>query len=128
MPHRLIAALVIGLLGLAVPAAAQGPAMPPAPSDPPGLSAVPVEGDGMPAETAPLVCHDYDELAHELERRFGETPVSIGVQANGNLLQVFASANSGSWTILSVAPDGVGCVVAAGRHWRGRDLRPDPEA
>jgi hypothetical protein len=65
-----------------------------------------------------MPCHDYQTIVETLDKRYGETPASLGLQTNGNLLQVFASSESGSWTILSVAPSGIGCIVAAGRHWQ----------
>jgi hypothetical protein len=70
-----------------------------------------------------LPCHDYQTIVETLDKRYGETPASLGLQTNGNMLQVFASSESGSWTILSVAPSGIGCIVAAGRHWQTAPLK-----
>lgn len=67
-------------------------------------------------------CHPYKEIARQLGSRYAEAPVSLGLQSNGNLLQVFASAASGSWTIVSTAPDGLACILAAGESWES--LRP----
>jgi len=66
---------------------------------------------------ARMPCHDYQTIVETLGKRYGEAPVSLGLQTNGHVLQVFTSAESGSWTILSVAPSGLGCIVAAGRDW-----------
>ena len=83
----------------------------------------------MPGPEGRLPCHDYQKIAETLDKRYGETPVSLGLQTNGHLLQVFSSATSGSWTILSVAPSGIGCIVAAGRNWQSRPPRiDDPRA
>lgn len=74
-----------------------------------------------------LPCHDYQRIVETLDKRYGETPVSLGLQTNGHVLQVFASAESGSWTILSVAPTGIGCIIAAGRNWHEqKPQRSDP--
>lgn len=73
-------------------------------------------------------CHRYDEVARQLGSRYKEAPVSLGVQTNGNLLQVFASQDSGTWTILSTSPTGMTCVIAAGRSWESLKLQGDPEA
>ncbi|MCB2055631.1 MAG: hypothetical protein KDE35_15495 [Geminicoccaceae bacterium] len=99
-----------------------GPLLAPAAVD--GLRAQEAE---PPTLTRP--CHDYAELARQLEGRYAEAPVSMGLQANGDLLQLFANEAKDSWTILSVSPGGRGCIVAAGRDWL--DLKPrsdDPEA
>lgn len=78
---------------------------------------------GVAAERLP--CHDYQTIVETLDKRYGETPASLGLQTNGNMLQVFASSESGSWTILSVAPSGIGCIVAAGRHWQSVPMKGD---
>jgi hypothetical protein len=75
-----------------------------------------------PGGQVSLPCHDYQKIAETLDKRYGETPVSLGLQTNGNMLQVFTSPETGSWTILSVAPTGIGCIVAAGRNWQSRSL------
>ncbi len=64
-----------------------------------------------------LPCHTYGDLAGQLDNKYHEFPVSMGIQSNGNLLQVFSSIDSGTWTILSIAPSGRTCVVAAGKSW-----------
>lgn len=82
-----------------------------------------------PAAAQRLPCHDYAQIADTLGERYGEAPVSLGLQSNGHVLQVFASAESGSWTILSVAPSGIGCIVAAGKSWMSRpETGTDPSA
>ena len=40
-----------------------------------------------------------------------------GLQSNGALIQVFASKDGMTWTIISTRPDGVSCIVALGQHW-----------
>lgn len=64
-----------------------------------------------------LSCHDYREVLRQLGDRYEEAPVSIGAQSNGNMLQVFASTRSGTWTIVSTAPNGTACILAAGKGW-----------
>jgi len=73
-------------------------------------------------------CHRYDEVTRQLGSRYKEAPVSLGVQTNGNLLQVFASPESGTWTILSTSPTGMTCVIAAGKSWESLKIANDPEA
>ena len=66
---------------------------------------------------ADLPCSGYQRIRAELSERYAEEPVSLGLQSNGHLLQVFASAEGNTWTIVSLAPDGMACVVAAGASW-----------
>lgn len=74
--------------------------------------------NGMPGQ---IPCHDYRSIVETLDKRYGESPVSLGRQSNGHMLQIFTSPASGSWTILSVSPDGIGCIIAAGHGWRSRE-------
>jgi hypothetical protein len=84
----------------------------------PGAAAQPPPPTAFPgAGGPPLPCSDYGEVRRQLGARYGEAPVSLGLQSNGNVLQVFASARSGSWTIVSTSPSGLACVIAAGRGW-----------
>jgi hypothetical protein len=82
-----------------------------------------------PPAQSRVACHRFDELARQLQQKYGEAPVSLGIQSNGNLLQVFASAKQGTWTILSTAPSGLSCIIAAGRGWEALAAPSgDPEA
>jgi hypothetical protein len=81
-------------------------------------AATPVPGPGQR-----MPCHDYRTIVETLGKRYGEAPVSLGLQTNGHVLQVFTSTASGSWTILSVAPTGIGCIVAAGKNWHDQRAR-----
>lgn len=84
---------------------------------------------GAPSVASGVPCHDYAQIVETLGERYGEAPVSLGLQSNGHVLQVFTSPESGSWTILSVAPTGVGCIVAAGKSWMSRPTTStDPSA
>ncbi|MFO1067009.1 MAG: hypothetical protein U1E14_00610 [Geminicoccaceae bacterium] len=81
-----------------------------------------------PAEPVPLPCHAYTEIARQLGDRYREAQVAAGLQNDGTLLQVFASADGDTWTVLSTAPDGTSCVVAAGRGWQAEPPEKDPAA
>ncbi|MCB1883051.1 MAG: hypothetical protein KDG89_03490 [Geminicoccaceae bacterium] len=84
---------------------------------------------GLAWAADPPPCHDYKEIARVLAKTYEEDPVSLGVQTNGNMLQVFASAKSGTFTVLSVAPTGFACILAAGRNWEASKAKAgDPEA
>jgi hypothetical protein len=76
----------------------------------------------QPPPGARLPCYDYREVVRQLGATYHEAPASLGLQSNGNVLQVFTSARSGSWTIVSVLPNGSACVLAAGRNWE--DVEP----
>jgi hypothetical protein len=62
-------------------------------------------------------CSSREAITQSLAEEYHEAPVSLGVMANGNVLQVFASPDTGTWTIISIAPSGLSCVLAAGQSW-----------
>lgn len=63
-------------------------------------------------------CEDHSRLAERLSTRWSETPVAAGLLNSGLLVQVFASRDGATWTIVTVRPDGRTCVVAVGEGWR----------
>jgi hypothetical protein len=73
-----------------------------------------------PAEAgdAPL-CAPRAAVVARLARDFGETPRGLGLAGETRMVELFASAATGTWTLLRTAPDGTACLLAAGRGWLG---------
>ena len=86
----------------------------------------------LAAAGAPVTpCHDYKDIVEVLGRKYQEASLSLGVQTNGDVLQVFATNDKATWTVVSVQPSGRTCILAAGKHWEQRMSSPrpdDPEA
>jgi hypothetical protein len=68
-------------------------------------------------------CHSHADLAAMLNRKYAEAANAVGVQANGHIVEVFASTDGTSWTIVVTRPDGVSCIVAVGQNW---ETLPNP--
>ncbi len=64
-------------------------------------------------------CADRDQVVAQLEERYGETLQSLGLHQNNALVEVYASEETGTWTILLTRPDGLTCLIAAGQMWDG---------
>ena len=62
-------------------------------------------------------CQTHAGLATLLEERYAEKPVAAGLEAGGRLIELFASADNTSWTMVTTTPAGESCVMAAGEHW-----------
>lgn len=62
-------------------------------------------------------CASRETVLERLTNKFGETRQSIGLGANNAVVEVFASAETGTWTITVTLPSGVMCVVAAGQSF-----------
>lgn len=86
-----------------------------------GLCLAVMAGAG-PAWGAPLACGPRDDVLAQLSKKFKEAPVSIGLANNGGLLEVLASPDGSTWTVIITRPNGVTCLVAAGESWQA--IRP----
>ncbi|MFD1195619.1 hypothetical protein ACFQ3C_13175 [Seohaeicola saemankumensis] len=60
-------------------------------------------------------CAPRDKVVERLAGTYGETRRSIGLGANNALIEVYASDDSGSWTITETLPSGLTCLVASGQ-------------
>ncbi len=60
-------------------------------------------------------CAPRDAVVNRLAEGYGETRQSMGLGANNAVVEVFASDETGSWTITVTAPNGVTCLVASGQ-------------
>ena len=60
-------------------------------------------------------CGKRDLVLRQLTEKYGETRRAIGMARNNTVMEVFASAASGSWTITVTLPDGMMCLVASGQ-------------
>jgi hypothetical protein len=63
-------------------------------------------------------CAPHDLIVSRLAERYGESRQSIGLAANNAVIEVFASLDSGSWTITVTAPGGPTCLIASGQHFQ----------
>jgi len=65
----------------------------------------------------PSVCSTRDKVIAALSDVYSERPVSIGLTAEGAVIEVMASAE-GSFTIVVTHPNGLTCPLAAGKAWQ----------
>jgi len=59
-------------------------------------------------------CGTRDEIVAVLSTKYGETRQAMGIGGGPHLFEVFASEETGSWTITATSLQGVMCVIAAG--------------
>lgn len=57
------------------------------------------------------------EMVKELSSRYAEQPVALGIAATGGVLEVFASSDGSTWTMLLTMPDGSSTVIGEGKNW-----------
>ena len=64
-------------------------------------------------------CGARTAVVDRLADKYGESRQSIGMAPKGRVVEVFASQETGTWTILVTMPNGVSCLMAAGKAWEG---------
>ena len=65
-------------------------------------------------------CEPRPELVKILKRDFNEEPISGGLSTNGLVVEVFASPEGATFTVVITHPVlGQSCVVQAGFGWHG---------
>ena len=60
-------------------------------------------------------CAPRDAVLDRLADGYGESRQSMGLGANNQVVEVFASSETGTWTITVTMPNGLTCLVASGQ-------------
>lgn len=62
-------------------------------------------------------CAARATIVSHLFTKYGETPIGVGLAANGGLIEVLSRPDGASWTIIISMPNGVSCLLATGESW-----------
>ena len=62
-------------------------------------------------------CGPRDAVMDRLAQGYGETRQSMGLGSNNAVIEVFASDETGSWTITVTQANGLTCLVASGQGY-----------
>ena len=62
-------------------------------------------------------CGPRGEVVNLLGKQFDENTVAVGLANSGGVIEVLASDDGRTWTIVLTMPDGTSCVVASGEAW-----------
>ncbi|MDA7966097.1 hypothetical protein [Ruegeria sp.] len=62
-------------------------------------------------------CAPRDDVVKQLAETYGETRRGIGIARQGAVMEIYASDQTGSWTITVTMPDGMTCLVASGQSY-----------
>ena len=60
-------------------------------------------------------CAPREAVVDRLASKYREARQSMGLGANNQVIEVFASSETGTWTITVTMPNGVTCLVASGQ-------------
>ncbi|QJF52451.1 MULTISPECIES: hypothetical protein [Roseobacter] len=62
-------------------------------------------------------CGPREAVVDRLAQGYGESRQSMGLGANNAVIEVFASDETGTWTITVTTPNGLTCLVASGQSF-----------
>lgn len=71
-------------------------------------------------------CGTRDTVVERLASKYGESRQSIGMAPKGRVVEVFASQETGTWTITVTMPNGMMCLVASGQSYENLDEPAKP--
>jgi len=69
---------------------------------------------------APAPCTTRTRMIEKLGSRYAETPIAMGLASNGGLVELLASTDGTTWTVIVTNPSGLSCILAAGESWQDR--------
>lgn len=69
------------------------------------------------SQTAGQNCGAREQIVASLADRYGESRQSIGLGANNQVVEVYASLETGTWTITVTLPNGMMCLIASGQSY-----------
>lgn len=62
-------------------------------------------------------CAQRDVVIERLSTKYQETQTAGGLQSSKSIMEVWASEESGTFTVILTHPNGLSCIVASGTHW-----------
>ncbi len=74
---------------------------------------------------AQVPCDQRDKIVEWLAVKYKEAPIATGVSSNGHLIEVLATQDGDTWTLIITSPDGNSCMIASGQGWRAKPHEVD---
>jgi hypothetical protein len=68
-------------------------------------------------------CAPREQVVQHLAENYNEKPVGMGLSASGAMIVVFASP-AGTWSAVTVTPQGAACVLDVGDGWTDLSQAP----
>ena len=69
-------------------------------------------------------CAERSGIIDDLATKYSEAPVAMGLVNNGGVIEVLATSDGTTWTIIITMPNGVSCILAAGESWEAIPAGP----
>lgn len=63
-------------------------------------------------------CGAREAIRDGLKNQYSEVPVARGLGGAGLMMELYASEDGKTWTLLIVHPNGMACFAATGESWQ----------
>lgn len=80
----------------------------------------------LPAQSQSNNCAPREAVVGRLSESYGESRQSIGLAAGNRVVEMYASPETGTWTLLMTLPDGLTCILGAGQAFERLDEEVTP--
>lgn len=80
-----------------------------------------------PALAQSSACMPRDTLVQKLEVTYGERLTGGGLKNALQVIELWSSDESGSFTVFVTRADGLACIIAAGQNWHNSLRQKAPE-
>ena len=67
---------------------------------------------------ADVICNPRSEFVEHLKEKYDEQSFAFGLNNDGRLLELFATSDRKTWTLLITDTRGISCVVTSGENWQ----------
>ena len=65
---------------------------------------------------------DRATVVKRLLEKHAEKPVGMGIAHNGSIIELFASRDGKTWTLIMTMPSGKSFMLGSGEHWAGKPI------
>ena len=66
--------------------------------------------------SAEVLCGARDNIANNLITKHGETVQTIGLAADGSVMELYSNLERHTWTLTVTLPNGTTCLIAGGTN------------
>jgi hypothetical protein len=80
-----------------------------------------------PAISQTLACMPRASLVQSLEDRHGERLTGGGLRSATQVVEIWSSDKTGSFTVFVSRADGISCVIATGQNWQNSTPKVIPD-
>ncbi len=92
------------------------------------IAAILLIASPVAAQSDNQICVSHADWAKSLRMGWKERVIGSGMAADGIFVELFASPNGETWTILYTYPAGLTCAFASGVGWQNITPPPDEPA